>query len=264
MIDYSIVYKTYQNDLGWLKYSLFSLKKQISILPPIVIYYHSSCLKDLNNILSEVDLNPILIPVDYDIHGYLKQMVVKCMCFEDIQTEYIMIMDCDVILKSKFNIYESFGTNGKINWSVRKRNQNNTSEPFWSVWEKSVENMVGEKMTTYYMSNGFPFLFKRKTLSDASQMFQSIHRMNYNDFCKFYLEKYQVSTNDSLTGKDGKFNILATIFEEFEYLGWFAHNHTDDYNFLETSNSNSYKISQYWSHGGLSSEIEREIQELLR
>lgn len=259
MIEYTLVYKTYENDLDWLRYSLISVKKYIIDTPPIIIYYHRNCFDRLIEILSNLDLVVDLIPVDYDIHGYLKQMVIKCLCYQDVKSEYIMIMDCDVILKKEFDIIELF-TDGKINWSVLRKNPNNESESLWSVWEKSIENMVNEKMITFYMWNGFPFVFKRQTLVDADLMFQSMHQMDYNTFCKFHLTRCNISCSDPLTGPDGKFPILATIFEEFEYLGWFAYNHTNDYNFIESLSTMTSKRTQYWSHGGITPKIDEEIK----
>jgi hypothetical protein len=56
---------------------------------------------------------------------------------------------------------------------------------------------------------------------------------------------------------------MATIFEEFEYLGWYSSNHTNDYKFIEGPNSLSIR-SQFWSHGGLTPEIKNEIEIILK
>lgn len=261
-MDYTIVYKTYKNDLLWLSYSLLSIKKYIVDLPEILIYYHLDCEQELKDILSKFDLNIRIIPVEYDIHGYLKQMVVKCMCFEDISTDYIMIMDCDVIFKNAFNP-NILIENDKIKWFFLEKNEHNQFENIWSVWEQSIKNMTGEEMCRYYMYNGFPFLFKRKTLVDAAKMFINIHNDSYNDYCKNHLTSKQITINCPLTGPDGKFPILATIFEEFEYLGWYSYNYTNDYKFIEGPNSLSI-LSQFWSHGGLTPEIKNEIESILK
>ena len=55
---YSIVYKTYENDLKWLKYSLSSLNKFLTDDNyEIVIYYHDECKEYLDNIISNISLN---------------------------------------------------------------------------------------------------------------------------------------------------------------------------------------------------------------
>jgi hypothetical protein len=260
-MDYTIVYKTYKNDLLWLKYSLLSIKKYIIDLPEILIYYHIDCKLELESILSEFDLNIRIIPVEYDIHGYLKQMVIKCMCFEDINTDYIMIMDCDVIFKNNFSPTNIINDNGCINWYILKRNDLNKNDDVWAVWENSIINMIGEKMDTYYMYNGFPFLFKRETLINAHKMFIKKHNIDYNEFCKKHLNINDILVSDELTGINGKFPIISKIFEEFEYLGWYAFNYTKDYSFIE--GYNLLDRNQYWSHGGITNDIETEIRKYL-
>jgi hypothetical protein len=163
-MNYTIVYKTYKNDLEWLKYSILSVDKFLTDNYDILIYYHDECEKDINDILSDLKLKTKyrLIPVSYDINGYLKQMVIKCMCFKDIESDLIMIMDSDVIFNDYFS-YKDIISDGKINWYFLERNTENYNQDQWLVWEKSVLGMTGEKMSKFYMYNGFPFLFKRKT-----------------------------------------------------------------------------------------------------
>jgi len=82
-MKFTVVYKTYKNDLKWLKYSLLSLQKYVSNISELIIYYHDECELDLINLMNELDLKlkTKLIPVVYDMNGYIKQIVVKCMCF---------------------------------------------------------------------------------------------------------------------------------------------------------------------------------------
>jgi hypothetical protein len=233
-------------------------------VPEIVIYYHDQCLEDLNVILEEFknDLKYRLIPVEYDINGYIKQMVIKCMCFEDINTDYILIMDCDVIFIDFFNIDELICADGRINWYLLHKNELNKNDDQWRVWEKSIKNMVNEDMNTYYMYNGFPFLFKRETLEGAYREFLSIHGVDYNEFCKKSLDSKGILHSDPITGPNGKFEEMATVFEEFEYLGWYSYKHTNDYRFIEGPNQLSIR-SQFWSHGGITPEIKAEIEKVL-
>jgi hypothetical protein len=262
---YSIVYKTYKNDLEWLKYSLLSVNKFITDSNyEIVIYYHDECEKDIKSMLSDITLknNYRLIPVEYDINGYLKQMVVKCMCFKDIQNDYILIMDCDVILNNFFSYKDMFSEDGKIHWYSLKRTTENNNDDQWVVWQESVLNMTNEKMDVFYMYNGFPFLFKNETLKLANDKFIELNGLDYNEFCKNSLKNKNVGTTDSITGSNGKFRIMATIFEEFEFLGWFSSKFTNDYDFIEGPNRLNIR-KQFWSHGGLDESIENEIKKIL-
>jgi hypothetical protein len=262
-MKFTAVYKTYKNDLIWLKYSLISLDKYVSDISEIVIYYHNECEHELKIILENLNirLKVRTVPVIYDIHGYIKQMVVKCMCFEDVSTDFIVYIDSDVIFTNNYSPTSSI-KDDKIKWFIQKRNEYNTNMEFWKVWEESVNKMTKEKMNIFYMSNEFPFILKRKTIEDAYYKFIEIHGMDYNTFCKNLLELNNVSINDPITGKNGKFSIMASIFEEFEYLGWYSYNFTNDYLFTETREIYDFK-KQFWSHGGLTEEIEKEIKNIL-
>lgn len=264
-MEYTIIYKTYENDLKWLKYSLLSVDKFLLGMKEVIIYYHDKCFDNLNIMLNGIKLNfeYRLIPVEYDINGYLKQMVVKCDCFKDVETEYIFIMDCDVILKNSFNLESFINNDGKINWYYLTKNEINSKDDQWFVWEKSIMNMVNENMDKYYMYNSFPFLFKKETLLNAHDKFISLHNMTYNDYCKKKLNELSITPNDPITGPNGKFPEMATIFEEFEYLGWYSYNYTNDYNFIEGLNELDIRY-QFWSHGGLSDEIEKQIEDILK
>ena len=262
---YSVVYKTYENDLKWLKYSLLSLNKFLTDDNyEIVIYYHDECKEHLDNIISNISFKcqVRLIPVTYDINGYIKQMVVKCMCFMDIENDYIMILDSDVIFNDYFS-YNDMMPNGKINWFFLNRTKENYNDDQWVVWQDAVFGMTNDEMSKFYMYNGFPFLFKKETLEKAYNKFIEINGLSYNDFCKNKLALNSVNVYDKITGSDGKFKIMATIFEEFEYLGWFSDKFTDDYNFIEGPNKLNMR-KQFWSHGGLSENIESEICDMIK
>lgn len=259
-MEFTVVYKTYKNDLKWLKYSLLSLQKYVSDISEVIIYYHDECKIDLNSLMSELNLNLTtrLIPVAYDMNGYLKQMVVKCMCFRDVNTEFVMYMDSDVIFSDYYSP-NSIIEEDKIKWFIQTRNEYNYNADFWLVWEKSVEKMTNGKMTTFYMSNEFPFVLKRETIKNAYDKFIEIHGVNYDTFCKNLLELNGVGINDKILDK---FGIMATIFEEFEYLGWYSYNFTNDYTFIEGRNTKEFK-TQFWSHGGLTEEIEIKIKKTI-
>ena len=79
--DITLVYKTYQNDLQWLKYSLLSVKKYLSNYKYIIIYCHDVSCGPLNKIIEEVNIKCRIIPVHYNFNGYIKQMTVKCECY---------------------------------------------------------------------------------------------------------------------------------------------------------------------------------------
>lgn len=279
-MSFTIVYKTYQNDLLWINYSLQSINKFVYDIDEIIIYYHNECKANLEQLLSIIQLKfPLrIIPVIYDFHGYVKQMVVKSMCFQDVKTDYVVFVDSDVIFDKPYTpkiklINTEINTEiqnqieiktqqeNKIIWNIINKTETNKNDCQWSVWEKSVENMTQKPMNIYYMANGFPFVMKTITLHDAYYKFIEIHNMDYNQFCKIHLDANNVKVYQSI------FNVFTTcakIFEEFEYLGWYAHNFTNDYIFTDDQSKNTNNYKQYWSHGGITSQISSEINSILQ
>ena len=258
----TVVYKTYANDLVWLKYSLISLEKQFKHPFKLLIYCHDKAVNQLEKLLDEVDVFAKVIPVTYDINGYLKQMVVKCMCWQDVDTEYVAIMDSDVVFKAPV-YFKDFFRGTKMTWNYLARTKQNETEEVWGVWKDAVHRMTGKNMDTYYMYNAFPFAFKTASLKGAYDFFIKLHGVDYNEFCRKGLDEAKVLPTDPVSGPDGKFPAMSKIFEEFEYLGWYFQNNTKDYLFFEGPNRNSMETRvQYWSHGGIDSKKE-EIEKIV-
>jgi hypothetical protein len=269
---FTIVYKTYKNDLKWLEYSLLSLKKYLdatSILE-IIIYSHDIVSHEVSKILEKMTfqsyVNTRVIPVHYDYHGYIKQMTVKANCYKDVQTTHVMILDSDCILYKKLNC-EAVLQDNKIDWYYISKQYEKNNEAF-TVWKKAVEDSTRQPFNSYYMANGFPFVFTRQSLENAANKFKQLHGCDYDAYCYNRCHN-KINPNARIIDV---FPLLATIFEEFEYLGYYCQNFEKEfYNFIlirtgnEKSNSNSYSnyFKQYWSHGGLTKETINEIRKIL-
>ena len=262
MNDITIMYKTYENDIEWLKYSLLSVRKYIKGYKNIVIYCHDKALEKLHTMLKDIDMSITVIPVTYDFHGYIKQMVVKCECYKDIHSKYIVIFDSDLLFTDYYDLNNLIGSNGKIQWLYSKKTATSVG-PEWHVWKKSFEDMTKTPQDIHFMSNGFPFIFTRESLEKAAIAFQTLHNMSYSEFCISRLNNNNIKIHDKILDT---FPILATIFEEFEWLGFYCKSSSLDYEFLNSNCSGREvhsKTKQYWSHGGLTLEIEREIKKTL-
>lgn len=96
-----------------------------------------------------------------------------------------------------------------------------------------------------------------------SQRNCQIHVVDYDQFCKIWLNKYGIYCQDPIVGSNGKFHQLAQIFEEFEYLGWFSENFTHDYVFINGPSNDGQYRDQYWSHGGITDEIKRSLEKTI-
>ena len=80
------------------------------------------------------------------------------MCFKDINTKYVIIMDSDVIFKLKYNPLLDGFQNDKIIWVHWPRIAKNYTNVSFTVWEKSILGMTKLPMTAAYMANSFPFI----------------------------------------------------------------------------------------------------------
>ena len=262
MADITIVYKTYENDLQWLRYSLLSIKKFVTNYNAILIYCHDKAIDSLTRLLIDIKMDVTVLPVTYDFHGYIKQMVVKCMCYKDVTTKYVVILDSDTVFTKNYDMGDLIRADGKIEWIYSMKTVNSTG-PEWVVWKKAYEDMTNTPQNIHFMSNGFPFIFTRESLEKAEQAFKSRHRMDYNEFCLKRLKSKNIKISDKITDN---FPILATIFEEFEWLGYYCKNNSSDYVFLDNTNNsrNIWSVlKQHWSHGGITKEIKNELETTL-
>jgi len=257
-MEITIVYVTYANDLPWLAYSLRSVQKFVTGFNKIVLYCHDVCCGDLYAIVRNLDLPCRIIPVSYDYHGYLKQMVVKAECYNDISSEYIAIIDSDNIFNCHLNMRNLLLPDGKIQWFYH-------TSPIPSevtVWKNSYESMTKTIQDKYYMSNGFPFIFTNTSMRMASEHFKHLHGVDYSTFCKKGCRKFNIRVEEGIRSR---FLDMAQIFEEFEWLGFYCHAHSSDYVFTpHTERKAPSPLIQYWSHGGITPEIKTIIEDILQ
>jgi hypothetical protein len=176
-------------------------------------------------------------------------MVVKSMCFNDVNTKYIVILDSDNIINTSINFKDLIEPTGKIEWYYLDTIPKDSN---LIVWKEAYETMTKTKQNVHYMANGFPFIFTKKSLLEAYNKFIEIHGIDYNTFCKTRCEIYNIKIEDSISGIKGRFIDMAKVFEEFEWIGYYCHHFSKDYIFkpVELKTKKSILI-QFWSHNGL-------------
>jgi len=272
--NFTIVYKTYQKDLRWLKYSILSLKKFLTIdnVHEIIFYVHDAALTNLNKLLDELNISSFInyrvIPIYYDYHGYLKQMVVKANCFSHCNTEYIVILDSDLILKRSMNLNVLLTEDGKIAWKYLKKESDPRHAGF-NVWRTAFETTTKSKQNFHYMSNGVPFIFTKKSMEMACNKFIEFHEKTYDEYCK---EKCLESNIPIVEGVGKYFTPISNIFTEYEFIGHCCHMYSEDYVFIPLDkcimltqkhiDTDKYFIV-FWSHGGISNENKLFLENLL-
>jgi len=260
-MTYTIVYKTYENDLMWFEYSLKSLLR--FVLPfnniiKLLIYCNNLSHNKVKNILALINIKNItiqIVPVNYDYHGYIKQMIVKATAYLNIDTQYTVYVDSDCIFTDKYEFSNLINSNGNPYWYITNDVDNNGI----TVWKDVVKDMTFNDMKYYYMYNAFPFIIKTSTLKLANDKFIQLHNKTYDEFVKERLNKYRIKNEDDIVCN---FYKLSKIFTEFEFIGFIAHNFTNDYEFI-LNNRNKKNLKQFWSHGGISNEIKNELNSIL-
>jgi hypothetical protein len=255
--DFTIVYKTYANDLKWLKYSLLSVKKFVTGFEELIIYCHDVCCGELYALTRQLEIPCRIIPVSYDYNGYMKQMVVKSICYKDVKTKYIVMVDSDVIFNNNICVSELIEPDGKIKWYYL------TSIPSGHevlVWKDSYQAMTKTVQDRYYMMNGFPFVFTTESLKSANEKFIEMHGIDYSEFCKKGCARFNIRADESVRSR---FLDLAKIFEEFEWIGFYCQHFSNDYIFIDSDlRTHNKPTVQFWSHGGITPEIQNKLDAL--
>jgi hypothetical protein len=248
----TVVYKTYGPDLQWLKYSLISLQKFV-VFSEIVIYVHDAAQEELQVLLKELGLSARVIPVTYTMNGYVQQMIVKAECYKDVSTPYVVILDSDTVFMSHFDLRTL--VESKIQWTYSKKSERPEMKE-WVVWKEAYEAMTRTKQTMHFMSTSFPFVFTRSSMERASTEFRNLHGVDYTEFCMDRLQKRNLAIDSDV--KDN-FTALATVFAEFEWLGFSCMKHSCQDYFFTTNQQRNVPIKQFWSHGGLTDEVLKEL-----
>jgi hypothetical protein len=211
-----------------------------------------------------------VIPVHYNYHGYVKQMVIKANCYQDCESEYVVLLDSDLLLKKPLNFKYLLKEDGKIEWQYLLK-ENNAFNSVFTVWNKACEDSNKCPKNEHYMSNGFPFIFTRNSLEEAACKFEQMHNCDYETYCWSRCNNEGIKVNDKTTDI---FHKLCKVFTEFEYLGFYCHHYSNDYVFITTpyckmdaqfqkNNDDSYFI-QNWSHGGIDEQSQNLIENILK
>ena len=272
---FTIIYKTYEKDFVWLEYSLLSLQKYLETTNIFEIIFY---VKDMDyflliDLLQKIKMYDFtqcrVIAVHYDYYGYIKQQVVKANCYKDCVTDYIVILDSDLLLHKPLNLQIFIKENGKIDWKYLKIEDNPNYNVF-STWKTAYEDSTFTPKNFHYMSNGFPFVFTKRSLEAAANKFIEMHYYDYDAYCKIRCEIFHIQINDIASHI---FDRMSSVFTEFEYLGFFCHNFSDDYNFIHTPicmmNSQFRKFDtesffiQNWSHSEITEDIKKNINSII-
>jgi hypothetical protein len=236
-----IFIRSYPGDFEWLGYCLKSIKKYCSGFRDIILTITEDNV-DLAKNSKFLDLSDIkLIPCKkYPIDDYIGQMITKSKCHEFSNADVFCHIDSDCFFYNKYNASEIFEKNKIIYFYNLYKDVGDAI-----IWKNPVERFLGFFVDKEFMRS-FPMCFSRDT-------YKGIH-----DYC---LEKHNKNLEGWVVDQFQKYNRLCYI--EFNTIGAYAFNFQNDkYRFIESPKPffRPRFLKQYWSWGGISDEIRKEIE----
>ena len=243
-MKYSIFYRSYWQDFKWLKYSLESVKKYLNDYSEIVIVVPPHDYDILKEQMKDWDLPKGIVvyrdPNEFKGDGYLGQQLCKLHAFDFANYPYILFVDSDAI----------FTKSTDINHFIRNDKPCVIKTPYITlvgdvlVWKGITEKVVGFPVQYEYMRR-LPILYRRDTLRNLLRYFMETHGMTIEDYMKLLTDR-----------SFSEFNMMGAYTEKYE---------AGKYYFLNTEKEklNDSVLKQYWSWGGLTPEIQTEIEKIL-
>lgn len=230
LVDPSITLfvRSYPNDYKWLEYSVQSMRKHLEAIDYAILCIPSHVPPPREEVCLFFD-QIINSPNYLNIDGYVAQQLDKLEAWRDVNTDYILYSDSDVLFTGKITKDMLFH-DGKPILRMTPYVELGDTVP----WQTIVFNYLGI-VSDYEFMRSQPILHRTQTVRDLHHAFPNL------------ITKGLQETN--------------RMFSEFNFLGAFAYAFEHPYHFTEEISS--LPVKQYWSWSGLTKEEEKEIQMLL-
>ena len=231
MID--IFYKSYAKDFEWLYYSLKSIKKYLTGYNKIIIVIPEKD-KELLNYELVNELNCEVHFVNEYGDGYIYQQFIKMTAHKYCNSKFILYSDSDLIFNTNIDLH-NFITNEKP--EILYTDYSKVGDAI--CWKEVTEKFIGRELDYEFMRR-LPLIYHRSTI---------------------------VEINKNYDIEDTIMNKFSDRFSEFNSIGaWVFYNDSDKYKLTNTDNWSYVQPmgKQYWSHGGLTEEIKKEIELILK
>lgn len=228
-----IFIKSYHKDFPWLSNCLRSIQRFGTGFRDIVIV-----IPDTDN-LDHLTIEKVVKVKEYG-EGYMFQQSVKL--HADLYTDADMIvqLDSDCVFTRPVSP-ESFMTEGKVDWLYTP--WGNVGEDAKRAWGEVMRKCIGEDPPAEFMRR-------------SSQM---IPRWALQEFRGFIAERHGVGTEHYIMSQPGRH------FSEFNCIGFYLWlHHHEKVNWINTEEGLPPNlVRQFWSWGGLTKDVNREIQQIL-
>jgi hypothetical protein len=226
----AIFCKSYPDDLQWLPYARRSIEKFCSGFSEVVLCLPPDCGFDWPDAR--------IVHVDERAPGYMWQQAVKLYADALCSADTILFHDSDGVFTQPVTP-SAFMVEGKPIWLMEP--WENVSADARRAWFPVMQKFCGEEPQHEFMRR-HPFLFPR-------WLFRELRT-----FCRFThhkpLDEYIMSQPNH-------------EFSEFNCAGFYAWLHHRDRFCWRGPNDVPTVVKQYWSYGGIGSEVKRELESIL-
>jgi len=229
----AILVRSYSKDFPWLTYALRSIQKFCTEFSEVVIVIPDT--DDLPNLTAER-----VVKVKDIMPGYMMQQSDKLYADLYSDADFFLYVDSDCILTEPVTP-ETFMTDGKVNWLHTPFEK--AGEDARRAWYDVMKKCLGEDPPSEMMRR-HPQLIPRWALQE---------------FRGFIAQKHGVSLEHYIASQP------LGEFSEFNCIGFFLWlHHHEKINWINTEEFLPPTVlRQWWSHGGLTPEIQKQIEGIL-
>jgi hypothetical protein len=224
-----IFIRTYSKDLEWLAYALKSIHKNVTGFRQVIVAIPN------DKLLKHLTLEKVVEVEDLP-DGYIGQQMTKIQAWRYTDADAVLFWDSDTVALEKVDVSEFFKEGKPI---IYKTKYSSIDTP----WQPITEAAIGDKVEWEYMRR-MPLLYWRDTLVNTEQLLFQIHDCSLKEYLG---------------------NLKHRAFSEFNTIGALAEKHeAERYEFIdtETGDMTPVKIKQFWSWGGITNEVKKEIERI--
>lgn len=235
----AIFIRTYRNDAQWLVYCLRSINKFCSGYSETVVV----CPVSDHTIIAPLVKYPNMrvdVTEDEPERGYVLQQVTKMKADMYTNADYVLYTDSDCVF-TKPNSPSTWFNAGKIVYLITPWAQ--LADSGAMKWKAITEAALGFEVQEEVMRR-LPLVYPRSVISACRAWVESLHKMSLREYV-----------------------LAQPEFSEFNVMGNFAlHQKPQQFDFWDTTNRELPEtiVSQKWSYGGITPQIQQETEALLR
>lgn len=224
-----IFIRSYEKDFVWLEYALRSIHKNVTGFRNIIVAVPDA--RPLSHLTAEQ-----VIEIEDLPDGYIGQQLTKMQAWRYTDADAILFWDSDVVAIEPVDVLE-FKSDGKP--IIYKTKYTSIDVP----WKPITESCLGFPVTYEYMRR-MPLLYWANTIRNTEEYICGYHDCTLREYLS---------------------NINHRAFSEFNAIGALAEKYyPDQYVFIDTETVEMppIKVVQFWSWGGVTNEIKRQLDKI--